>query len=86
MTITQEKELLQEFALLKPWDEVDEIKEPVNYKGYSKLYTNGHGYLIVLKGDKNYRKAKKYTTFQGDLARYLEEDSEAGKFLDSLTN
>lgn len=69
-----------ELQALKPWDEVQQIV-PIG-RGYDKIITAGHGYLIVPKGDIFAAKAAAVCQFGfiGQLAYYLEEDSEAPAF------
>ena len=59
--------------------------EPIG-RGYSKIHTAGHGYLVVLKTDVYASVARGicsiYST--GVLAYYLEEDCEASEFIDLI--
>jgi hypothetical protein len=62
----------------------DEVCGVIEYsKGYSKIITAGHGYLVVPRGDKNFEKAAQICAFGyiGKHAVYLEEDCELGEFL-----
>lgn len=74
----------KELAALKPHDEVQEYS-PVG-RGYYKIYTAGHGYLVVPHGDiygtlaSSVYEASGYG-FAGVHAFYLEEDSEAPAFM-----
>jgi len=75
-----EKELQQ----LKPWDEV-QFTRSIG-RGYDKITTSGHGYLVVPKTDIFASNAKAICEygFIGKLAYYLEEDSELSKFCKSI--
>lgn len=70
----------RELQELKSWDEVQGIE--IAPSGYSFIYTAGHGYLVVPQDDKRAELARKICKygFIGELAIYLEEDCEAGKF------
>ena len=72
-----------ELQSLKPWDEVQGI---TLVKGYQFIETAGHGYLVVPCDDVNYETARAMAEygFCGVYAVYLEEDSEAPKFIESL--
>ena len=77
-TLSQVK-IENDFIICKPWDEIQLITEPPNYKGYRKIITAGHGYLVVEKGSPKAHVAKKELDssgygFNGSLAYYLEED------------
>ena len=76
----------KELQALKPWDEVQGMNEYGALKGYNKIYTAGHGYLVVPKEDKNYSIAKSICEcgFKGYHAVYLEEDCEIGQFMDVI--
>ena len=76
-----------ELQTLKSWDSVQDTAPYRN--GYDKIYTAGHGYLLVPKGDKNYKKARLVLAgsgygFKGRLAIYLEEDCEIGDFFEAI--
>lgn len=77
---------MTELVNLKPHDEIQSITNRALDKGYPLITTAGHGYLVVPKGDKNYSKALQIVSYgyKGELAIYLEEDCEAGEFLDKL--
>lgn len=77
----------QELQNLKPWDEVQTTEEiEKNGVKYDFIVTAGHGYLVVNRTSKHFRLAKSIAEFGfiGDYAVYLEEDSEASKFLKSI--
>lgn len=64
----------------KPYDKPQFTKKLKS--GYDFIFTAGHGYLVVPQTDPKATLAKaicKYG-FEGKLAYYLEEDSEAGRF------
>ena len=73
----------KELQELKPWDEVQGMNEYGALKGYNKIYTAGHGYLVVPKADKRYKEAVALCNygFKGYHACYLEEDCELHAFL-----
>jgi hypothetical protein len=76
-----------ELQELKPWDEV--CMTILNSNGYDFIPTAGHGYMVVPKNNKNYNLAKKITKlrgigFVGNLAVYLEEDTELSEFIKSI--
>jgi hypothetical protein len=75
---------MKELQELKSWDTVESI-EPVG-RGYNKIYTCGHGYLVVPKNDTYAKIAKKLCEygFVGKLAYYLEEDCEAPAFMKAV--
>lgn len=78
---------MKELQELKPYDEVQFMNEYGAIRGYNKIYTAGHGYLVVPVTDKYAGRAKyicKYG-FVGKYAIYLEEDCELPEFIDSLT-
>ena len=76
---------MQELASLKTWDEVQAINSYDNDKGYQRITTAGHGYLVVPKTDKNAKLVNKTDySFNGTLAYYLEEDCEAGEFINAI--
>jgi len=77
---------MQELQVLKPWDKVQSINEYGALKGYNKIYTSGHGYLVVPINDKNAKLAKSICEygFVGQKAIYLEEDCELGEFLNQI--
>lgn len=76
----------KELQTLKSWDEVQGCGAEEWTKGYEFIYTAGHGYLVVPKEDKNAELARGICEygFVGDLAYYLEEDCEAGKFIKAI--
>jgi len=76
----------KELQRLKQYDEVQYTVSPDIYKGYSKIITSGHGYLVVPVEDKNFNLAVETNSYGwvGDLAVYLEEDIEMWAFLDKL--
>lgn len=88
MTSTERLAYKREFQELKPWDEVQLINQYGALRGYNKLYTAGHGYLIVPKNDQHYNKARELCIygFKGKKAVYLEEDCELSEFMDYLEN
>ena len=72
-----------ELQRLKPYDEVQYTSQFPHDNGYSFITTAGHGYLVVPVQDTYAliaRQLCKYG-FIGELAYYLEEDSEAPAFL-----
>lgn len=75
-----------ELQALKPWDEIDGTATDKGY-AYQFIRTVGHGYLVVPVDDKNARAAKSLckSGFIGELAYYLEEDSEAPAFLAKIS-
>lgn len=77
----------RELQRLKPHDEVQDCHTWENTKGYTFIITAGHGYLVVPKNDKYASIAKQICDYgyEGELAYYLEEDCEAGKFIDTIT-
>jgi len=77
----------RELQQLKPYDEVQGMNQYGALKGYNKIYTSGHGYLVVTRTDKNFTTAKticKYG-FIGYHAVYLEEDCELPAFLNKIS-
>lgn len=65
----------------------DEVQRYYSYdKGYFKISTSGHGYLVVPKKDKNAKIAKKIVSYGyvGKLAYYLEEDCELPEFFSRI--
>lgn len=74
-----------ELQRLKPDDEVQETEE--NYFNiYPKIYTAGHGYLVVPINNQFIGIAKKIVDYgyTGKLAIYLEEDCEAWEFINKI--
>lgn len=71
---------------LKSHDEVQMTVSYPHYKGFEKIITAGHGYLIVPTGSEHYAVAKKICEygFKGKYALYLEEDCEATEFLEKI--
>ena len=76
---------LKELQALKSWDEAQKVYDDIDH-GFWVLMTAGHGYLIVPKDDENYSLACSIAQygFKGKLAVYLEEDCEAGEFLNKI--
>jgi len=76
----------RELQDLKPHDEVQGTQVIDTTKGYAFITTAGHGYLVVPVEDKNAYIASAICQFGfvGALAYYLEEDKEAGQFLQSI--
>lgn len=74
----------KELQKLKPWDEVQEYR--AIGRGYYKIGTAGHGYMVVPKTDIYASIASKICDygFTGELAYYLEEDSEQSAFMRML--
>ena len=81
----------KELQKMRPEDEIQDYYLP-NYtdgdsnKGYYKIETGGHGYLVVDKKDKNYKIAEKIVAYgyTGKHAIYLEEDCELSDFLKAI--
>ena len=75
-----------ELQNLKPWDEVQTMEYNPKDKGYPFITTAGHGYLVVRRDDLYADRAAKICEygFTGKKAFYLEEDCEAGKFLQTI--
>ena len=76
----------RELQELKPWDKVQGMNEYGAMRGYNKIYTAGHGYLVVPTNDKHAGRARYMCKFGfiGKYAIYLEEDCELHEFIDSL--
>jgi hypothetical protein len=76
----------KELQQLKPHDEVQDVVNWEKTKGYDFIITAGHGYLVVPKSDKNARIAAQIVDYgyEGKLAYYLEEDCEAGAFINQI--
>jgi hypothetical protein len=76
----------KELQALKPWDEVQHMNEYGALRGYNKVYTAGHGYLVVPRKDANFKLAESICEygFKGLHAVYLEEDCELGQFMDAI--
>lgn len=76
----------QELQILKSHDEVQSYYQPEYAKGYYKIDTAGHGYLVVPVGDKNFGLATRTYEYgyRGNLAVYLEEDCEMSAFLERI--
>lgn len=75
----------KELQALKPWDEVQCTTWTDHNKGYPFIITAGHGYLVVRKDDMYADRVKpSQYSFEGKYAYYLEEDCEAGQFIDSI--
>lgn len=72
----------KELQTLKFWDDI----QTTRYigRGYHKIDTAGHGYLIVPKRDLFANIAKEFATFTGKLAYYLEEDCDMPAFINKL--
>jgi hypothetical protein len=79
-------EYQKELQAMRPDDEIQSPEYAPRDKGYQFIPTASHGYLVVPKSDKNARIAKKICEYGyiGDIAYYLEEDSEASKFIQSI--
>ena len=73
---------MKELQELKPWDQVQVIK-PIG-RGYNKIDTAGHGYLVVPKNDVYFSVANAIGGFKGKQAAYLEEDCEYGQFIKNV--
>lgn len=76
----------QELKNLRPDDEIQSSEFAARDKGYQFIPTASHGYLVVPKSDKNAHIAKKICQYGyvGNIAYYLEEDSEAGEFIKAI--
>ena len=77
----------RELQQLKPWDEVQGMNQYGALRGYNKIYTARHGYLVVPINDNNIDMAKSICSygFIGDHAVYLEEDCELGQFMKAIS-
>lgn len=75
-----EKELQE----LRPHDEVQDTER--DSSGYDFIVTASHGYLVVPKSDTFYYIAEYIVEegYTGKLAIYLEEDYEAGEFIEEV--
>ena len=76
-----------ELQTLRPNDEIQNCYEHPSQKGYIFISTASHGFLVVPKDDKNYNiacKIQKKYGHKGQSAIYLEEDCQAGEFLDAI--
>lgn len=77
----------RELSALKPYDEV-QFTEQLTGKAqeFQFITTAGHGYLVVPKDNTMADIAKRICKygFVGELAYYLEEDSEASEFIKVL--
>jgi len=78
----------KELQELKPWDEVQDMNTYGALRGYNKIYTAGHGYMVVPQEDRFFALAKSICSygFKGQHAVYLEEDCEIGQFFDAMDN
>ena len=76
----------KELQKLKSWDEIKTMEFNPRDKGLAFITTAGHGYLVIPKLDYNYELAKTFCDygFIGTEAVYLEEDLEAGAFLNTI--
>ena len=73
----------RELQALKPWDQVQSTR--AIGRGYNKIETAGHGYLVVPRGDIFASVARKIgASFSGKYAYYLEEDCEMYAFIDAI--
>lgn len=74
----------QELKAFRPFDEI-QTYEPVG-RGYYFIGTAGHRYLVVPKSDVFASVARSIVSYgyTGELAYYLEEDSEYNKFITSI--
>ena len=75
---------MRELQRMRPQDSDFTMRE---LKGHPFIGTAGHGYLVVLKGSE-YESVVKATTrdysYESDTAYFLEEDCEAGAFLEAI--
>ena len=78
----------KELATFRFGDEIQDYSFDPKDEGYAFIPTAGHGYLVVPVEDRYYEDARKIASFgyQGDHAVYLEEDCEAGEFLEKVRN
>ena len=74
----------KELRKLCPDDTIQAMSFRIADKGYARIDTAGHGYLVVPKGDKHIRLAGKYASYKGREGFYLEEDEMAPGFLEAL--
>ena len=78
------QEFAKELAKLRPHDAPDHTEE---IQGFTFLATPGHGFLVVPKDSPHASAAKEVCQGYGHigkLAYYLEEDCQAGEFLEKI--
>lgn len=74
----------KELQAFRPYDEMQGLR-PIG-RGYNKITTAGHGFLVVPKSDPfaSIAHAIAQYGYNGKLAYYLEEDCEASEFISKL--
>lgn len=76
----------KEIQECRNWDAFQKTTFPHHYLGYPKVITESHGYLVVRKGDIHEEVAKACASYEGKLYYFLEEDSDAPKFLSKISD
>lgn len=75
----------RELQKLRPDDEIQNI---IRIKGYDKILTASHGFLVVPRSDPWAKLAKRICEYGcvGKYAIYLEEDVEQSEFLSAIND